>query len=391
MWVERYRPAKVEEMIGNEQARIAFLRWLVNWKHGDPAVLLVGPPGTGKTTLVNLAAKEYGFNLVELNASGTRTKERLNSIIGEVLTSTNLFSEKSLIFLDEIDGLAGRSDYGAVEFIKDSIKKTENPIVMAGNDPDADQIKKLSEASLTLRLRPPPPRELEMYLRRMLNQEGKSITDERLTAVIGLAGGDVRYAINSVQSGGDTSRKDQELTAAVSMNTFFEAQDQMVANRALRACPRQPNEKVAEIYRSVVRARLQPETRSRALEVLSEADILVGRIRRGKDWRLLRYLDGILANQLQPVIRGMGVQYAKDDVPWNTLLRIWNDSKKIKEITLRYSKRTHTSGKSARIQDFSYLVNMTSAKKFRESLLKSLDLDETYAKFLQKELKRESE
>src|SRR5713226_2497679 len=105
MWSEKYRPSRIEAMVGNEEARLKLLRWYSEWKFGGKAALLLGPPGTGKTTLVNLLASERGLNLVDLNASDTRTKDAIERRIGEVMKSTSLFEERSLIFMDEVDGL----------------------------------------------------------------------------------------------------------------------------------------------------------------------------------------------------------------------------------------------------------------------------------------------
>ena len=58
MWSEKYRPKKPDQLIGNEEARLALALWLSKWKPGAKAALLVGPPGTGKTTFVNLLAKD---------------------------------------------------------------------------------------------------------------------------------------------------------------------------------------------------------------------------------------------------------------------------------------------------------------------------------------------
>jgi len=74
------------------------------WDEGGPAR---GASGTGKTTLVNLLAKESGMNLVDLNASDVRTKDKLQKRMGEAMSTISLLGERSLIFLDEVDGLAG--------------------------------------------------------------------------------------------------------------------------------------------------------------------------------------------------------------------------------------------------------------------------------------------
>lgn len=40
LWVEKYRPKKIAEVIGNEEAKTAFVEWLKNERHTKKAVLL---------------------------------------------------------------------------------------------------------------------------------------------------------------------------------------------------------------------------------------------------------------------------------------------------------------------------------------------------------------
>ena len=387
MWSEKHRPKSLEEMVGNEEGRAKALAWLKRWKPGGKAALLVGPPGTGKTTTVHLMAAKLGLNLVELNASDARTKEKLSKKMGEAIGSTNLFGTGTLIFLDEVDGLAGRADYGAVDFIKEAVKNSMSPVMMAANDPESNEVRKLSRSTTKIEFRRPEADVVEAHLKKIAGQEGLEISPEELSRVARTANGDMRVAINYLQSGLPTP-KDEELTAAQAIDGFFFASSQEEARRALRAYPGQPREKLRELFTAVVKSKVHEERRASALDALSRADVLLGRMMRGKDWRMLRYLDPLLAAELWTALGDGGPRYTVDSVPFPLLVRIWNDSKKMKDIAALAGKRLGTSQRGFLVQDAPYFYILCGDRRFRDELVQSLSLEVNYEEFISKEAAR---
>jgi len=374
-------------MVGNEEGRDKFVLWLKKWKRGGRAALLVGPPGTGKTTCVHLAAEKLGLQLVELNASDTRTKDRLAKRIGEVISSRNLFDSRTLVFLDEVDGLAGRADYGALDFIRGAVRKSENPVVMAANDPESDELKKLSSVTSRIEFDKPAPEIVVAQLAKIAESEGLSLEEGELASIAKAANGDLRSAINFLQSGA-VYAKDEEMTPSQAINAFFDAADEKAALKALRSYPGQPRDKLRDLFTGVVKARVHEDRKAAALEAISRADLLMGRIMRGQDWRLLRYLDPMLASGLWKALGDGGASYSMDAVPWPLQVRIWNDSKKLKEIALLAGRRLGISQRGSLVEDVPFMLLLCGGAAFRDALVRSLDLEEAYAAFVSKEAGR---
>lgn len=387
MWSEKHRPASLDLMVGNKEARDKLVQWLRKWRRGAKAALLVGPPGTGKTTCVHLAAEKLGLQLTELNASDTRTKDKLSRRIGEVISSSSLFDSRTLVFLDEVDGLAGRADYGAIEFIKDAVRKSENPVVMAANNPESDEVKKLSSVTSVIVFHKPPIDEVEALLSGIAENEGLVLEDGEVASIAKAANGDLRSATNLLQSGA-ASTKDEEMTASQAINAFFEAADTKAALKALRSYPGQPREKIRDLFTGVAKSRIHEDRKAAALEVISRADLIMGQIIRGKEWRLLRYLDPMLASELWEALGDGGALYSMDGAPWPLQVRIWNDSKKLKEIALLAGRRLGIGQRGFLVRDMPYLLLLCGRKAFRDELVRSLDLEENYSAFVSKEASR---
>jgi len=157
-WTERHRPTSESHLEGNEAQRQKIRKWLDDWKTGVPknkAILLVGPPGVGKTTVARAIARDMGWNVIELNASDARNAASIRKAATKGATHRSLFfnpedsDKKTLILIDEVDHLSGGLRSVSESRINDAIKvnldSTETVRLKGDTGGKAELLKLLSE------------------------------------------------------------------------------------------------------------------------------------------------------------------------------------------------------------------------------------------------------
>ncbi|MEM3637631.1 MAG: AAA family ATPase [Conexivisphaerales archaeon] len=390
MWAEKHRPVSLEAMVGNEDARTIVYDWLMNWKLGMKPLLLVGPPGVGKTTMAYAAARQQGFVLLELNASDTRTKAELSKRLQSVV-SASLMAENRMLLLDEVDGLYGRADYGGLEYLVDHLEDLPVPAILTANDPDSEQVKKLAKKARLVRMFRIPSRLAELYLRRVLDAEGKTLDDEQIRNLVNAAAGDMRTLLNTAQvvaeSGSrQVSEKEVTYTLSQAVSLASSSADFEEALSYMQNCDADPDEKLSACFNAVVSSRMDEESRRKALRYLAEANLLLKRLKSTQQWRQLRYFDRLLVAS----ILGSKVSFSQssDTLPFPLKLRIWNDSKQLKSFVSMLSKQLHvsTSEISANLLSYFLIIISKSEDGLKGWALRQ-NLSQPELNVLEKELK----
>ncbi len=296
-WVEKYRPRKLSEIVNQEKAIEQVRAWIEAWLHGNPpkkkALILAGPPGVGKTTTVYALAHEYGFEVIELNASDERTYEKIERYVQAAYTMDILGKRRKLIFLDEADNI---EPSGAREIAK-LIDRAKNPIIMSANH-YWEVPKEVRNKAQIVEYKRLTQRDIIKALIRILKREGKTVPKEILYEIAKRANGDLRAAINDLQTvvtGGVEDAKevlayrDVEKSVFQALAQIFATDNAKRAKMATLGVDMYPDELLLWIDENVPYVYYKPEDIARAYEAISRADIYLGRAKRTNNYSLWKY------------------------------------------------------------------------------------------------------
>lgn len=202
---ERMRPQTLNGVIG--QAHLLgdkeILQQIV--KNREPVSLILwGPPGSGKTTLARVIAKEVDAEFVELSAV-TSGKKDVEKVIEHARQNWNL-NLRTILFVDEIhrfnkaqqDAFLPHVESGLITLIGAT---TENP--------SFEVINPLLSRTRVLVLEPLQKEDMMVILKRAVEDEKatKRVSDEALDYIAELSGGDARVALGNLELALNLSKK----------------------------------------------------------------------------------------------------------------------------------------------------------------------------------------
>jgi len=343
------------------------------------------------------------YDLIELNASDTRNSKGLESRIRPMFDNASIFGKKMLLFLDEVDGISSREDAGGMEFLIRMIKEPIIPIIMAANL-RVTKIKELVKVCKVIEFNPIPPRLLMLFLDYVLKKENKKSDLDQKVSIVNNSHGDVRSLLNGAQSkfaGYNTTREDAfEIDIADAINGYFSSGNQEDAKTFLLqadAVYRDPRfgmsteerrkDMINALFSSIVSSKIDLDSLASILDVLSKADIIVGRIGENRQWSLLRYIDNIIAYGLFQNSRNKGIKYNQYGLSWPIMGPIFVRGMSMKNLLLKLAQENHTSTSIFGSIYLPYLIRVMIDNEVNpKDFVKALNLDEKSGEALAKEM-----
>lgn len=130
--LEKYRPKKLSDFVGHSKEIEKAQKWMDMFKSktlpkNKKGLLLIGPPGVGKTTFTHILMNSNGFLCKEFNGSTMRSEKDVSNILKSIIHSVSIvdmfFGKKKYIgmIMDEIDG-GIKGDSGGHRVIIDYLK-----------------------------------------------------------------------------------------------------------------------------------------------------------------------------------------------------------------------------------------------------------------------------
>jgi replication factor C large subunit len=389
-WTEKYRPESLAQVLGNGKAIEELRAWAKAWEKGAPvtgAAILYGPAGTGKTSAALALAREFDWDVIEMNASDARTASMIQKIAGPASQSMTFSGKLRLVVLDEADNLHGTADRGGASAMLKLVNKTRQPVLLIANEYYEIE-KPLRDAAKAIQFRSVRSTTIAQALRRICQAEEVSCDPDALMMIAERAGGDMRSGVNDLQAAAEgskelklrdvaTAERDVKSSIFRVLEVIFKGSEAREALQTSYGLDESPEDLINWVDENLPLA-YGGEDLFWGYENLSRADIFLGRVSRRQNYGLWRYASFLMTGGVQASKAKPGHGYVAFRPP--SLWRRMGQTRKARSIRDSAAKkiagRCHVSASFARAELMGFVGLLLKDKKIAAPLAAELELVE---------------
>ena len=193
LWVEKYRPAKLDDYVGNEHLKNKVAGYIES--EDVPHLLFFGKDGTGKTTLAKLIVNSIECDFMVLNASDENNVETVRTKVKNFASSIG-FKKYKIIILDEFDYMTPNAQ-AILRNLMETFSRHCRFILTCNYIEKI--IEPIQSRCQTFQIVPPTKKDVAIQMSKILKAESVEFDPKDLVPIIDSSYPDIRKIINTCQ------------------------------------------------------------------------------------------------------------------------------------------------------------------------------------------------
>ncbi len=187
IWVTKYQPKNLNEVIGNKQQILKIRKWLVNFDNSENhAIVISGGHGIGKNLLIKLLLAETGYLIKNIYSTNLKNKNIISEIIQTCTKTKNIYTsfnqsvnQKYAIVIDDTESISLSSEKdNLLELFKYNSTNRYFPLIFISNLQHSKLINNLKKMSLDIQLNAPSINEIKDYIKQICIKESMNILND---------------------------------------------------------------------------------------------------------------------------------------------------------------------------------------------------------------------
>jgi len=193
LWVEKYRPSKLDDYVGNEHLKNKVSGYIQN--EDIPHLLFFGKAGTGKTTLAKLIVSSIECDFMMINASDENNVETVRNKVKNFASSMG-FKKYKIIILDEFDYMTPQAQ-AILRNLMETFSRHCRFILTCNYIEKI--IEPIQSRCQTFQITPPTKKDVAIQMSKILKSESVEFNPKDLVPIIDSSYPDIRKIINTCQ------------------------------------------------------------------------------------------------------------------------------------------------------------------------------------------------